>query len=199
MKRDLIQELLKDIEQIEDNAKLYLQGRSSAYQAVAIQLRNVMLDGRRGLLGRVAPDLLLQPFRPSNAPKEVLDAFHTPSDTRVHALMDVRGFLRLSTGDGPSVSVHIEFLEPPSLTIGEWLNQWIIRPDLTVHDLILAVADEEVAHTQDTLGKAASKATQWRFGGRAEGQELRHAVIVALGQYIAKRVREVALTQEVQR
>jgi hypothetical protein len=46
--RDLLKALLADLEQIEDNAQLYRSGRESAYQAVAIQSRNLLLSGRHG-------------------------------------------------------------------------------------------------------------------------------------------------------
>jgi len=197
MNRDLTQELVADIEQIEDNVDLYLSGRKSAYQTVAIQLRNVLLRGRRALLGRVAPDIRLHPFRPSNTPPDIIEGLRRPSGKRrVVNLLDVRGGLKLSTGGGAPLQVVIHFDEPASLTLTQWLDQWIITPDLTVGALIEGIADEEVAHTQDHFGDAVKKASEWKFSGRAAGHELMHAVIVALGQYVAQRARDVALAKE---
>ena len=90
--RDLQKALLADLEQIEDNSQLYRVGRESAYQSVAIQLRNLLLKGRRGLLGRVIPQLMLHQLRPSNIPTETLEAFHRdPSKVKI---MDVRGHVK---------------------------------------------------------------------------------------------------------
>ena len=199
MRRDLGRELVADLEQIEDNAELYLRGRKSAYQAVAIQLRNLLLGGRRGLLCRIVPDIHLHAFRPGKAPTddEIIKRFHQPTSKRViSTTLDVRGQLVLSTGNGAPVQVKIEFDDRPNLTIDQWLDQWIINPDLKVRSLIEGVANEEVAHTQESLGRDVVKAAEWTLAGRAQGHEVRHAVIVALGQYIAHRARGFAIPQE---
>jgi hypothetical protein len=120
--RDLQKALLADLEQIEDNAHLYRVGRESAYQAVAIQLRNLLLKGRRGLLGRVISQLMLHQLKPSNIfPTEALESFHKdPSKVNI---MDVRGRLRLSTSP-PGAQVQLEFTDV-LLELEKWLDQWV--------------------------------------------------------------------------
>ncbi len=92
--RDLLAALIADLEQIEDNSKLYRSGRESAYQAVAIQLRTLLLGGRRGLLRRVIEEPLLHQLRPSNVPSEQLAGFHTNGNQAAGFLLDVRGRIR---------------------------------------------------------------------------------------------------------
>jgi hypothetical protein len=185
--RNLRRELIADLEQIEDNTRLYRAGRNSAYQAVAIQLRNVLLGGRRGLLARVVPNPTLHRVRPSHVPPHVLTLFETPN---VNAfILDVRGSLRLSTTP-PGAQVNIEFVEE-LVSLGTWLSDWIIRPDVTVERLIKQVADEEVAHTQDNVGETIARTEDFALGGAAQQRVHRHMVIVSLGEYVAKRVREL--------
>ena len=204
--RDLASELINGLEQIEDNATLYNDGRNSAYQGVSIQLRRLLGRGRQGLLARVLPNARLHEFRPSNVPQGHLDEFSLPDDERTQDvdLVDVRGRLQLSTSS-PGMSVLIEFVDEPRLAVEAWIEQWIIRPDVKVGRLIKDVANEEVAHTQAEFGRTIRRTMNWSFSGAADGRKLRHAVIVALGSYIAARCREIlsgdlgAENQEAQR
>lgn len=193
-RRDLRRELIADLEQIEDNAKLYQAGRNSAYQAVAIQLRNLLLRGRRALLPRVIPNPEFHQLRPSRIPADKLEAFgrgRQKGDVVVVDILDVRGKLRLITGP-PGAEVDLEFVDDlPLIPLENWLTQWIIRPDIAIGQLIEEVADEEVAHTQDHVGKTIARASKWSFGGAAAQRILRHLVIVALGAYVARRVRDL--------
>jgi hypothetical protein len=184
-KRDLRRELVADIEQIEDNVCLYRAGRNSAYQAVAIQLRNILLGGRRALLARVVREPRLHEFRPSEIPPEELEAFRRDPSSAM--ILDVRGGIELSTAS-PGAQVELEFTDD-LLPLGSWLRQWIIRPDVTIERLIKEVADEEVAHTQEEIGRTVARTQDFIFGGAASGRQMRHMVVVALGEYIAGRVR----------
>lgn len=186
-KRDLRRELIADIEQIEDNARLYRAGRNSAYQAVAIQLRNILLGGRRALLARVVREPRLHQFRPSDISPEALATFRRDPGNAM--ILDVRGAIELSTAS-PGAKVELEFTDD-LLPLDSWLEQWIVRPDVTIGRLIKEVANEEVAHTQDKIGRTIARTQDFVFGGAASERQMRHLVIVALGEYVAGRIRDL--------
>src|SRR3990172_11472712 len=94
--RDLVRALRHDIEQIDDNVKLYREGRDSAYQGVAIQLRNILLGGRRSLLRHVLPNATLHKFKPAVTPK-------LPPAGLTVAIFDPRGVLELGGGQGAAM------------------------------------------------------------------------------------------------
>lgn len=186
--RDLQKALLADLEQIEDNAHLYRIGRESAYQAVAIQLRNLLLKGRRGLLGRVISQPMLHQFRSSNLPTKALESFYKdPSKVNI---VDVRGRLRLSTSPPGVLQVQLEFTDV-LLELEKWLDQWIIRPDAKLGSLIRDIANEEVAHTQDEVGDTIARTENFALSGIARERIVRNAVIVSIGEYITSRTREI--------
>jgi len=180
--RDLRQALLDDLEQIEDNAALYHAGRNSAYQTVAIQLRNLLLGGERGLLLRVLPGATMHLLRPPqitepDGPKVVTALYFDP-----------RGSVRLGGVPG-GAQLNLDFTEQV-VAVGEWLDQWIYTPEVTLRGLIGATANEEVAHTEGEIAAAIEAANTMKFSGRrVQGRQLHAMAIVALGDYVVLRTR----------
>lgn len=191
-RRDLRKALEDDLQQVEDNLSLYEQGRDSAYQAVAIQLRNLLLRGRRALATRVFPQLMLHQLRPIEDVEERLGR----SDVgRTQVLARVT--LSLQTAY-PGAQARLQIAEDlPKLTVGQWLNQWVISPGLRIADLIEGVADEEVAHTQDEVGEVIEGTMVWHFGGAGWNRQLHQLVVVAIGEHIASQLREHAESVDV--
>ena len=208
-RRDLRKELVADLEQIEDNIALYKAGRDSAYKTVALQLRTILLGERRGLLVRVCPKATLQPVadsESSNEPEPASD--QEPASGRKKGLNDLTLFghaqLRLPwRGERGSITLPIDERAAP-LSVGEWLDQWIVRPDVKIRALIRSAADEEVAHTQDERGKLLAmlagtgvmRITKEDFeAGRIDGarvaQEMYQMAIIGIGEYVAHRTREL--------
>jgi len=173
---------MDDVEQIEDNARLYRLGRNSAYQGVAIQLRNLLLGGRRGLLLRVVPDASLHAFAPERGLSPV------PAGAVLAMEFHPRGFLTLGMPGG--AQLQLEF-SSGLLPVEKWLNQWIIVPDVTLRRLIEQTTNDEVAHTAEQVDTVIQKAAVFRFGGRSSGRELHAMALVSLGEYVARRVHEL--------
>ena len=184
--RDLRKALLDDLEQIEDNAALYHSGRNSAYQAVAIQLRNLLLNGERGLLGRVLPGATLHRLRPPQIPEE--DEEYRRTVTALY--FDPRGSVQIGGIPG-GARLELVFTEE-LVSITDWLEQWIYSPGVTLRRLIADTANEEVAHTEGTIAAAIDTANTMKFyGPRVKGRQLHAMAVVALGDYLVIRVREM--------
>lgn len=179
--RKLVPALLADLEQIEDNVALFTSGRISAYQTVAIQLRN-LLCGARNLTDRVLPNTLFHQLRESVLPPE----FELDEGTTAFQF-ESRGGLVLG---GPTPVLHLDFEGEPVLTRAEFLSQWVVRRDITIGTLIDRTANEEVAHTDDAIGSSIARVNALRFGGRYQGFGMHHLTIVAAGGYIAHRLRQ---------
>ena len=144
------------LEQIEDNVALYKAGRDSAYQSVALQLRTILLGGHRGLLARVLPDATFHPVRGKY--DEEIEEGSAPDDPQLKPviLFGHAEFRGPSRGERTSLTVPIDDLREP-LPTGEWLTQWIVRPDISIHALIARTANEEVAHIDEKRGKLLAK------------------------------------------
>ncbi len=195
--RDLRQALIEDIEQIEDNAGLFRDGRNSAYQAVAIQLRNLLLGGRQALVERVLPGATFHKLKePSHheLPERVREGLAEAEKrgaVRHDFLFEARGSLKLSTG-GPA-QLELEFqTESTPIPINDWLLQWVISPDVRMDKLIMQLASEEVAHTQRNTGKTIQRADKFTIlrGGKVD-RHLPQMAMVAIGEYVAGRLRSL--------
>ncbi len=209
--RDLRAELIADLEQIEDNIALYKAGRDSAFQTVALQLRNVLLGGRRGLLLRVLPRATLHRFTEPEAPDE--PAVDPTPDEELPAgwkrgTHDVVlfGHATISPpwrGERGKIALPIDE-HAVSLPVGAWLEQWIIRQDVKIRALISSTANEEVAHTEDERGELLAKLAgsgllrisredleAGRLNTATVAQEMYQMAIIGIGEYVARRVRDL--------
>lgn len=208
-RRDLREELLADLEQIEDNIHLYgVLGRDSAYQTVALQLRNILLGQRQGLLVRVIPQATLHSFTdsdftevPTQAPSEE-DKARWKKRTGITLFGHANASTRWRRDRG-SITLPIDKNAVP-LAINEWLQQWIIQPDIKLGPLIHSTASEEVAHTNRERGKLLAKlegsgimtlSSEDFEAGRLDkiqvAQEMYQMAIIGIGEYVAQRIREL--------
>jgi hypothetical protein len=188
VERDLRKALEDDLEQIEDNARLYYTGRHSAYQVVAIQLRNLLLSGRRGLLLRVLPGTTLHALRP---PTPGVSEPDPPGQYSV-LRFESRGSLELKTGPGGGARLRLEFTDE-LLSVEKWLDQWVLNDKVTLRRLIEATADQEVAHTAPSIAEVIRSANIFQFGGAAKGRNMHTLAIVALGEYVVLRTRDMLM------
>ena len=186
--RDLLRALLDDLEQIDDNADLFEEGRVSAYQSVAVQLRNLLVNKDR-LLPELIPDATLHELE-----AERTDQLASKGGVLLAATP--RGVtMTISTG-GPSSGVLR--VTDRTLPLDEWLDQVIVYPNFRIRQLIHEIASSEVAHTGEKIGGATSAANQLsiRSSGSARDPELHQLIIVAIGRYIAERIRVLSLKAE---
>lgn len=199
-RRDLRPQLIADLEQIEDNIALYQDGRDSAYQTVALQLRNLLLGGRRGLLLRVLPNAAFHPMVDQPASND------TPGrKPEVHSvtLFGHAEFRPPSGGGRGQITLAIDTDQQP-IPPQEWLRQWVVSPDIKIEQLIRSTANEEVAHTEDERGAlltnlagsgvmAISEADlkAGRLDRARVVQEMYQVTIIGIGKYVAQRVREL--------
>lgn len=185
--RNLRKALIDDLEQIEDNARLYRQGRNSAYQAVAVQLRNLLLGYDRSLVRRLLPGATFHEF--GELPGGPAPPLPDSNDKTVTvAYVNPRGSIQLGGPAGAQLELSFGEVE---LSLDEWLEQWIFNPDVKLGRLITATANDEVAHTENKIAQTIRKANEWRFAGGAAGRELHAMAIVALGEYVATRIRQM--------
>ncbi|HLB24063.1 MAG TPA: hypothetical protein VJP07_08205 [Dehalococcoidia bacterium] len=189
--RDLRHELIADVEQIEDNARLFLAGRNSAYQAVAIQLRNLLLKGPRGLMLRVFPGATLHPLSAEPGREEGADGL-----IRVTLL----GHADLVLRPTPHVQLPVQYDAEP-IPISQWIGQWVIDSQIRIDKLINETADQEVAHTQEERTRMLERLNSAGFyfgisdpndiGNRRPDRYMYQMMIVAIGEYVAKRCRQL--------
>ncbi len=203
--RDLRGELIADLEQIEDNIALYKAGRDSAFQTVALQLRNVLLGGRRGLLLRVLPEAKFHPI----ANGDDVAAGDTSPDAPGKAAITILGHVEFRPpwrGQRASITLPIDLNKEP-IQIEEWLEQWVVVPTVKIRELIASTANEEVAHTQSERGSLLRQlagsgvivvSPEDLAAGRLDrsrvAQETYQMAIVGIGEYVASRVRELLAT-----
>ena len=183
---DLYGSLVDDLEEIEAAVAAFQTGRESAYQTVAIQLRNLLADTSRAgpLLERVIADATLERLRPKTSP----DGFD-PSRHRMTFMVDCRGVMRMSTGP-PYLTVTLDVVGDDLVPIHEWLEDWIVHPDVIIRDLIYQVASKEVAPTDDDIGDVpAALETNQIFTAGGQQRDVRPAVITGIGEYVARRAR----------
>lgn len=196
--RDLRAELVADLEQIEDNVLLYKAGRNSAFQTVALQLRNLLLGARRGLLLRVLPDANFHPIADKDASDKPGPTEPGVSRVTLFGHAEYRPPWR---GERASLTLPIDE-EAEALSPAVWLQQWTVRPDVKIEALIRSTADEEVAHTVSERGdllKMLAGSGVWlvspedmeagRLDEHRVAQETYQMAIIAIGEYVARRVR----------
>ena len=188
--------MIADLEQIEDNAALFRDGRNSAYQAVAIQLRNLLLKGRRSLLERVFPGVRLHPLNPLPVHE------HIGGNTYRTTIF---GHANLNMGSpGRSFLTLPVNRDAPPIPLDEWLDQWVVNPETKIRKLIQETANEEVAHTEDERGPTlANLAEMALYRGRHPSEikdlnlkperHMHQMMIVAIGEYVASLCRELLL------
>ena len=181
--RDLRQHLIDDLIEIEAAVEGYVEGRSSAYQTVAGQLRNLLTDTSRAgpLLIRVLPDATFHRLRPPTA---------RPDDAESVTVweFDPRG--SISIGGGlPVVSLE---LTGELIPVEDWLDDWIVTRNVRIRDLIHEVASKDVAHTVPERGPtmATLEANQYLINSGTRFETAR-PVIVGVGEYVARRAREL--------
>lgn len=149
MTTDLRRSLVDDLEEIEAAVTAFKAGRQSAYQTVAIQLRNLLADTSRAgpLLERILTGAKFERLRPRSRP-----AGSDPDRRRMTWTVDCRGVMHMSTGP-PYLTVTLDVVEDDLVPVDEWLNDWIAQPDMIIQDLIYQVASKEVAHTDAEVGE----------------------------------------------
>jgi hypothetical protein len=178
-----------------DNIALYKAGRDSAYQAVALQLRNLLLGGRRALLLRVLPTATFHAFVDDEAPG--------PTEQGVNEVV-VFGHAEYRPpwrGQRGAIGLEVDPAKEP-LAVSAWLRQQILEPGITVEGLVRSTTNEEVAHTQEERGAllasladagvlAISKADleAGRLDQARMAQQMHEMAIVGIGEYVVQRVR----------
>ena len=159
-------------------------GRSSAYQTVAVQLRNLLADTSRSgpLLLRVIPQAKFHKLKEPDFP------LGTIPEGAVMWEMNPRGSLTLG-GGLPTIRLEVT---DELIAIDEWLDDWIIVRTARIRDVIYEVASKDVAHTDSTRGTAMS-AIEGNQELVAGGQRLEivRPVLVGIGEYVAVRTREL--------
>ncbi len=103
-------------------------------------------------------------------------------------IFDARGRL---TAESPA-QLYLEFAEDlPLLPLSEWLQQWILRPDINLRQLINDMANEEVAHTQEDISPTLQRAHGFVAYGPSYERRVSEMAVVAIGEYVARRIREL--------
>lgn len=190
--RDLTAALLESLEQLNLANRSYAGGTESSYQGVAIQLRKLLLGGRRGLLGRVVTD---PTFHPLPGIREIKPSVPLPFDLTDAAnnsvFFDFAGGLQLRTNGPPRL--YLRFLrDAPVLPIEAWLRQSVVSSDITIKKLISECAGETAAHASDEVAPVEKWGASVRFGGEAAGnRQLHRMALVAVGEYVNERCIEL--------
>ena len=172
---------LRDLEAAISNMSRALdacyKGNPYAYQDVAVQLRKLLCDERRGkdvsLVLRYNPQYALHPL---SSPWSEL-----PVDGP-----DVYFFGGMATFDGRDSgffnSYFNESKEPIPLAL--WRDQQLIHQSITIRGLIRSVADKEGAHSDRDSNKTLDLMKFFQFGNARAGSE----ILTTIGHYILRRL-----------
>ncbi|MDA0815556.1 MAG: hypothetical protein O2924_03180 [Chloroflexi bacterium] len=191
--RDLGSLLEDDLEEIESACLRYEQGQLSAYQTVAIQLRNLLTDRDRRsgpLLERVVPgatfEALKDPVETDSGPQHLGGNQYSVTVLA----FDARGHIALRAG---ATALWVPEVLPDRLvTVQSWIDDWVIRPEIRIGTLIHEVASKDAAHTDDDAGETMGRLEQSLIYAM-NGQQIPFSrpVIVGIGNYVARRAREL--------
>lgn len=199
-RRDLHGAVLLAIEGLESGVQRGRSGSPAAYQDVAYQLRKLLVPGQgNDLLLRVLPDAALHKLveQPPPLSSEELarlrpgvrfieEAQRGPQFAGIYAIFRL-------TQSAP-IQVDLEFdLTSPPVPVREWREQELVRtsPPISVAQFIRAVANKDAVHADDKIGAEIVEITRLASGWPAS-----QAVMVALGEYVVKRVRELLVESE---
>ncbi|MBI5288057.1 MAG: hypothetical protein HY873_03700 [Chloroflexi bacterium] len=185
--RDSVQQLNLALDEIDAGVARYLNGGRSAYQSVAVQLRKLLLTGRRGLLVQMIPQPTFHAFTdlPELIPPE-------PGLEPVVFLARVR-FFPTKVG-GYMFELDLNEDKDP-LPLESWLDEWILRPPqlgtkgIMIRRLIADTANEEGAHSERQYGELLQRMRGY-VAVRNEITRGEHDMaVVAIGKYVSQRVR----------
>ena len=79
----------------------------------------------------------------------------------------------------------------------QWIDEWIVRPPqlgqpgFVIRDLIAETANDEGAHAQEMYGPTLARMDGHAISGSGDRFDEHEMAIVAIGEYVARRVREV--------
>jgi hypothetical protein len=137
------------------NLDLFHGGVRPTYRVLATELRKLMCDGKSTLLPRVFKDLPLHKLHWTHvlesAPSLAEDmAFLMPGQLRV---ADGKTRFRLSFAKTREV-----------MPLEAWLEQPILRPGVSVRDLIRSVANKEGAHSDPDYNATLAEAKRVQYG-----------------------------------
>ena len=82
------------------------------------------------------------------------------------------------------------------IPLQEWLEQWILMPEITIRRLIEHTTNEEVAHTEDAIGDLIQRADSWTLTSSNREQKLHEVAVVSVGDYVENRTRELLGMQQ---
>lgn len=190
--RDLQRFLLEDLDEIESAVTRYSDGQLSAYQTVAVQLRNLLTDTSRAgpLLPRVFPDVKFETLRRPARPKPPNEKLPPGVNVATIIVFDPRGSFIFGGSKPPRIELAIDpyqFVAP-----GVWINDWICRPDVRIRDLIHEVASKDAAHTDSDSGATMSRLeSSLVYMQNGAAIEMARPVLVRIGEYVATRLRSL--------
>ena len=162
------------ISNLSRNLRAYYSGDPYAHLPVAVELRKLMCDQKRGedvsLVLRDNPLFALHPLTRSSLPIDGPNVFL------------IRGPMRF---DGRSAGFLGSLFDEsqPLIPLSEWREQQLVSQDITIRDLIKSVADKEAAHSDEEVNATLGQLKSIRFGG-GPGADGEH--IASIGHYILR-------------
>lgn len=175
--------LFKDLEdsfaQIEDNIKLFKQGKRYSYKGVSTQLRLLLCDTTtKPLLLKIFHTVAFHPLKGEVFRQSL------PEKDRSSLVFVLHGTASVNPKDSDLSDMFEEHGTP--MMLEEWLNQNIL-PKTTIRELILSTTDKESVHSDSDYDETLNISKSISLGTN----EIQGLYIVGIGEYIQKTVKDI--------
>ena len=172
---------LRDLEAAISNMSRSLDacydGDRYAYQDVAVQLRKLLCDEKRGLDN----SLVLR-----CNPQYALHPLSSPWSELPVAGPDVYFLSGLANFDGRASGFLSSYFDESKelISLALWRDQQLVHQSVTILSLIRSVADKEAAHSDRDSNKTLDLMRFFQFGGAKAGAE----ILTTIGHYILRKL-----------
>jgi len=178
-----INDLKHSINILEDNVRLFHNGRISAYRVIAMQLRLLLCD-RYPLIPRVFQTVRLHPLL-GYITKEENDEWKRKfgHSMKEGLVFQMPAMVHFNGKGGSRIEVLFDERKQP-IELEEWLDQDLFNQDITIRELIKSVANKEGAHSDPNYNEAL----KFTKSVKLVDEDIYINFIVATGEYILRRL-----------
>lgn len=180
-----INDLKHSINILEDNVRLFHNGRISAYRVIAVQLRLLLCD-RYPLIPRVFQTVRLHPLL-GYITKEENDEWKRKfgHSMKEGLVFQMPAMVHFDGKGGSRIEVLFDERKQP-IELEEWLDQDLFNKDITIRELIKSVANREGAHSDPDYNETL----KFTKSVKLVDEDIHIKFIVATGEYILKTIKQ---------
>jgi len=170
---------------LEDNVRLFHNGRIAAYRVIAVQLRLLLCD-RNPLIPRVLKTVRLYPLL-GYITKEENDEWKRKlgHSMKEGLVFQMPAMVHFDGKGGSRIEVLFDEGKQP-IELEEWLDQDLFNKDITIRELIKSVANKEGAHSDPDYNETL----KFTKSVKLVDEDIHIKFIVAIGEYILKTIKQ---------